>query len=144
MACGRRGCVEGKALEPFGLVRGKAGRELAAALLELPPETDSDEDGTSDVEELARCGNPSGAELGDGPGFGCNGARLARRSGADRTALPWALGSALFLAWLARRARRRHEIDTRKPRERARPPFILQARRRLRAARQPRPGVVGQ
>lgn len=80
---------EGTAVRPFavtlaglGLTQGKAGRQLAMALQALPADVDSDADGITDVDELQVCMNPSGEELGPGPGFGCN-ARLApaRRDG---------------------------------------------------------------
>lgn len=29
-------------------------------------------DGTPDLEELSACGNPSGPDLSEGPGFGCS------------------------------------------------------------------------
>jgi len=51
---------------------GKAGRELAGALEMLPADVDTDGDGAPDQAELALCGNPSGEELGEGPGYGCN------------------------------------------------------------------------
>lgn len=70
---------EGTAKQPFamalkndyGLSGGKAGRELVKALEALPDDLDTDGDGTPDLEELKNCGNPSGADLSEGPGYGC-------------------------------------------------------------------------
>jgi hypothetical protein len=81
---------EGTANQPFalalkmnyGLSGGKAGRELARALQNLPDDLDTDEDGTPDLEELAGCMNPSGPELSAGPGYGCN-ASLSRAPGSS-------------------------------------------------------------
>jgi hypothetical protein len=70
---------EGTAKQPFamtlkndyGLSGGKAGRELVKALEALPDDLDTDGDGTPDLEELKNCGNPSGPDLSEGPGYGC-------------------------------------------------------------------------
>jgi hypothetical protein len=64
-------------LGDFGLNRGRDPALLQSALARLPPETDSDDDGSPDIEELMTCGNPSGENLGAGPEYGCDGARLA-------------------------------------------------------------------
>ena len=85
-------------LRDYGLDSGKAGRELAMALQELSEISDSDGDGATDLEELAACMNPSGAELGAGPGFGCNGARMATARGERRGA---PAGAAWLIALLA-------------------------------------------
>ena len=81
-------------LRALGLSGGKAPRELAAALEDLPDDQDSDGDGTPDQEEIAACMNPSGGELSEGPGYGCNGARFA----AHAPELDgWALAAAFAL-----------------------------------------------
>lgn len=69
--------VFARALRRYGLNRGRDAGALQAALTALPDDTDSDEDGVSDKEELMGCGNPSGEDLGVGPEYGCDGARLA-------------------------------------------------------------------
>lgn len=109
---------EGTAIQPFaetlrlyGAREGRAGRELALALAALPAEVDTDADGSPDQEELARCGNPSGAELGVGPGFGCGGASIAGlpKSGTGRAAGAACWGLLLAAVWRrgASRQRRR-------------------------------------
>jgi hypothetical protein len=62
--------------------------------------------GEADKEELVRCGNPSGEDLGIGPEYGCDGARLAPL--ADRSSVPvaGALACVLVGIVLCRRARR--------------------------------------
>lgn len=67
-----------QSLRKYGLDRGYAESLLVDALRRLPDDNDSDKDGTPDKEELMRCGNPSGEDLGDGPEYGCDGAHLAR------------------------------------------------------------------
>lgn len=54
-------------LKGYGLNRGRDGGLLQRALVALPDERDSDEDGAPDKDELMMCGNPSGADLGVGP-----------------------------------------------------------------------------
>lgn len=70
---------EGTAKKPFAQLlindyglKGKAARTLAAALEALPADQDTDGDGTPDLDELMACGNPSGPDLSEGPGFGCS------------------------------------------------------------------------
>jgi hypothetical protein len=70
---------EGTAKKPFAQLliddyglKGKAARTLAAALDALPADQDTDGDGTPDLDELTACGNPSGPDLSEGPGFGCS------------------------------------------------------------------------
>jgi hypothetical protein len=91
-------------LRRFGLVRGYQDAALIDALNRLPDDTNSDPDTDSipDREELLTCGNPSGADLGDGPQYGCDGAHLARRASTD---VPSLLLS-ITLAGLLVRARR--------------------------------------
>jgi hypothetical protein len=90
-------------LRSLGLSGGKATRELDLALQALPADKDTDLDGTPDREELEACMNPSGGELSEGPGYGCNGARLARAEPVlERT---WAIGCALGVLVLLRRRR---------------------------------------
>ena len=70
---------------PYNL-KGNDPNALKAALeqlFSLPAASDSDDDGESDEEELMRCGNPSGADFGEGPEYGCDGAHLAPRAEAD-------------------------------------------------------------
>lgn len=88
----------------YGLSGGKAGRELALALGRIPDELDTDGDGATDKEELAICMNPSGPELGEGPGFGCAG-QLALDT--RRTPSPGLALSSCAIAWALVRARRR-------------------------------------
>ncbi|HKO89549.1 MAG TPA: hypothetical protein VJU61_00260 [Polyangiaceae bacterium] len=90
----------------YGLSGGKAGRELAMALQQLPAEQDTDADGAPDKEELMACMNPSGPELSEGPGFGCVG-QLA--PAAPHTLSGSLAGWSLGLSWLLMRsaARRR-------------------------------------
>jgi hypothetical protein len=64
-------------LRMYGLTRGRDGAALIAALGMLPADTDSDDDGITDLDELSVCGNPSGGDLGGGPVYGCDGAHLA-------------------------------------------------------------------
>lgn len=70
-------------LRRYGLNRGHDGGALQSALAALPATTDSDGDGTPDVEELMVCGNPSGEDLGSGPQYGCDGAQLVPGSVSD-------------------------------------------------------------
>jgi hypothetical protein len=79
-------------LRDYGLNRGRDSTALLGALAQLPPMSDSDEDGIFDIDELSICGNPSGADIGSGPQYGCDGARLAP---ARSVSLPYA-----FLALL--------------------------------------------
>jgi hypothetical protein len=93
-------------LRDYGLNRGRDAALLQAALTALPDDQDSDRDGEPDKEELFRCGNPSGEDLGIGPEYGCDGARLAPRAEADgRLSFGTAVLAIGALA-LARRARR--------------------------------------
>lgn len=91
-------------MESYGLSGGKAGRELAAALELLPEDVDTDADGTPDQVELARCGNPSGEELGEGPGYGCNGS-LAVSSEQENNSFKSVAPVALMFALLVLRRR---------------------------------------
>jgi hypothetical protein len=81
----------------YGLSGGKAGRELAMAIEQLSDDVDTDADGVPDQEELARCMNPSGGELSEGPGFGC-------QLGNGGAPLPWLAAVVMALGW-RRRAR---------------------------------------
>ena len=91
-------------LGDYGLNRGRDPGLLQAALAQLPPATDSDDDGSPDIEELMTCGNPSGENLGAGPEYGCDGARLAPApiTGDGASAL-----AALLVAFALIRRRRR-------------------------------------
>lgn len=93
-------------LRDYGLNRGRDAALLQAALMALPDEQDSDRDGESDKEELLRCGNPSGEDLGIGPEYGCDGARLAPLADEDSGPLCGAVLLAIGAVALARRARR--------------------------------------
>lgn len=93
-----------QSLRRYGLDRGYADSLLVDALTRLPDDTDSDEDGTSDKEELMRCGNPSGEDLGDGPEYGCDGAHLANVA-TGKT--PLVVFSILLAGLLVRPRRRR-------------------------------------
>jgi hypothetical protein len=94
-------------LRRYGLNRGRDAGLLQQALMQLPDTTDSDDDGTPDTEELTLCGNPSGGDLGAGPEYGCDGARLVARSASSPSDAPLAL-VALFVAGLiVRRSRAR-------------------------------------
>jgi hypothetical protein len=75
-------------LRMYGLNRGRDTPALLAALAQLPATTDSDDDGLADIDELTICGNPSGADIGSGPQYGCDGAQLVPARAAD---LPLAL-----------------------------------------------------
>jgi hypothetical protein len=98
---------EGSANRPFalalkndyGLSGGKEGRELAMAIEQLPDDVDTDGDGVPDQEELSLCMNPSGGELSEGPGFGCQ----LERFGAG-SPLPW-LAALMMAVAVRRRAR---------------------------------------
>ncbi len=80
----------------YGLSGGKSPRELAMALQALPADVDTDEDGTPDQEEIASCMNPSGEELSEGPGYGCNvGPRAPAVGGLGWCAALLAIGAAL-------------------------------------------------
>ena len=90
-------------LKMYGLNRGRDGQLLQNALMRLPDLTDSDEDGTPDKEELLVCGNPSGEDLGGGPEYGCDGARLApKHAGED---VPLGLFALLAAAAIVQRRR---------------------------------------
>jgi hypothetical protein len=89
-------------LRGFGLNRGRDGGALQQALIALPDATDSDEDGAPDKEELMLCGNPSGADLGVGPEYGCDGAHLVARLPSDA---PLALIALLVAGAIVRRRR---------------------------------------
>jgi hypothetical protein len=93
-------------LRSLGLSGGKSNRDLATALDGLPEDLDTDADGVPDQEELKSCGNPSGEELSEGPGYGCNGAHLARRA-PPRGATGLPAVSALVALVLVLRLRRR-------------------------------------
>lgn len=97
-----------RTLRPLGLTRGRDVGALQAALAALPDTTDSDDDGVPDVEELATCGNPSGEDLGVGPEYGCDGARLVPAASDDA---PLALISLLVAGALVRRRRARSATD---------------------------------
>jgi hypothetical protein len=92
-------------LKDLGL-EGEAPRSLLRALDALPPTEDNDGDGTPSLEELSLCMNPSGGELSEGPGYGCNGAHVALAPPARSSAWLWALGLVPVLT-LLRAARRR-------------------------------------
>jgi hypothetical protein len=93
---GQRTAVQpfAESLRDYGLTRGGDGTALQSALLALPDETDSDEDGVTDKDELVDCGNPSGEELGIGPEYGCDGAHLARVARSEAPLVLVALGVA--------------------------------------------------
>jgi hypothetical protein len=86
-----------ESLRDYGLTRGGDGPALQGALLALPEETDSDEDGVTDKDELVACGNPSGEDLGIGPEYGCDGAHLARAARSEAPLVLVALGVAGLL-----------------------------------------------
>jgi len=90
-------------LRRYGLNRGRDSGALLNALEMLPDATDSDDDGLADIDELAACGNPSGADIGSGPQYGCDGAQLVPARSTD---YPLAL-LALFVAGLLVHHRRR-------------------------------------
>jgi hypothetical protein len=90
-------------LRPLGLTRGRDVGALQGALARLPDTTDSDDDGAPDKDELMMCGNPSGDDLGAGPEYGCDGARLAPHSAGDDA--PLALLSLLVASVIVRRRR---------------------------------------
>jgi len=90
---------------PYNL-KGNEPRALSAALdqlFNLPVPSDSDDDGESDFDELERCGNPSGEDLGVGPEYGCDGAHLAPRVAPDGALGALALGVTGMLVHVARR-----------------------------------------
>jgi len=91
-----------RTLRPLGLTRGRDVGALQGALAALSDTTDSDDDGAPDKEELMMCGNPSGEDLGVGPEYGCDGARLAPVA-SDDSAL--ALISLLVASAIVRRRR---------------------------------------
>lgn len=97
--------VFARALRRYGLNRGRDAALLQAALTALPDETDSDEDGVSDKEELMGCGNPSGPDLGVGPEYGCDGAHITPEARAERPLA--ALLSVLLVAGCGLLVRRR-------------------------------------
>ncbi len=92
-------------LRDYGLTRGRDAALLQAALMALPDTQDSDRDGEPDKEELLRCGNPSGEDLGIGPEYGCDGARLSPQT--DRGAAPLCATLLLALVGSALRLRAR-------------------------------------
>jgi hypothetical protein len=94
-------------LRPYGLNHGNDDNALRTALMRLPDDTDSDGDGVPDKQELKECGNPSGQDLGAGPVYGCDGARLATRGQPDLAFCALALGAALGLIRSRRRLRSR-------------------------------------
>jgi hypothetical protein len=89
-------------LSRYGLNRGRDSGALLNALAMLPATTDSDDDGLADIDELTLCGNPSGADIGSGPQYGCDGAQLVPARSTD---YPLAL-LALFVAGLIVHRRR--------------------------------------
>jgi len=93
-------------LRDYGLNRGRDAALLQAALMALPEDQNSDGDGESDKEELLRCGNPSGEDLGIGPEYGCDGARLAPHADEGSGVLLGTVVLAIGALALARRARR--------------------------------------
>jgi hypothetical protein len=84
-------------LRPYGLDHGHDPDALRTALARLPDDKDSDDDGVPDKVELAQCDNPSGGDLGAGPTYGCNGARLAPRGEPDAALCAIGLGVAAAL-----------------------------------------------
>lgn len=84
-------------LRRYGLTRGRDASTLLSALAQLPATTDSDDDGFSDIDELTICGNPSGADIGSGPQYGCDGAQLVPARSAD---LPLALLALVAAGWI--------------------------------------------
>jgi hypothetical protein len=94
-------------LRDYGLNRGRDAELLQAALMAMPDTQDSDRDGEPDKEELSHCGNPSGEDLGIGPEYGCDGARLSPQT--DRGAAPLCATLLLALCGISfgRRARAR-------------------------------------
>jgi hypothetical protein len=109
---------QGTAEQPFarelgklGLNRGHETSALVRALTQLEgldqqhPEDpqDSDDDGVSDLEELSKCGNPSGDDLGSGPVYGCDGAHLAPSTEPSPVLGALALGLAALLVERGRR-----------------------------------------
>lgn len=99
---GQRTAVQplAQALRSYGLTRGNDVGALRGALQSLPEDAESDGDGVPDKEELRACGNPSGEELGFGPEYGCDGARLAPHAPPD---LPLAVVAAGVAAVIVRR-----------------------------------------
>ncbi len=95
-------------LRRYGLTRGRDATALQQALAMLPETTDSDGDGAPDEEELILCGNPSGEDLGSGPEYGCDGARLAPSLPSDA---PLALMALLTASVLVRRRAARPSGD---------------------------------
>jgi hypothetical protein len=90
---------------PYNL-KGNDPNALKAALdqlFALPVAPDSDKDGESDEEELLRCGNPSGADFGEGPEYGCDGAHLAPRAKPEGALGALALALSGLLVHSARR-----------------------------------------
>lgn len=90
-------------LRRLGLDRGRDVAALQGALARLPETTDSDEDEVPDREELETCGNPSGDDLGAGPEYGCDGARLGPPPAKNDASL--ALLSLLVASVIVRRRR---------------------------------------
>lgn len=93
-------------LQSYGLTKGKSGRQLTMALMGLPDDVDSDGDGTTDKEELLACMNPSGAEISEGPGFGCGAELVAPPSGSDGPLMLLSLATSATLLGLARASSR--------------------------------------
>jgi hypothetical protein len=92
---GQRTAVQpfAQTMNDYGLTRGHDVGALQTALQGLPEETNSDDEGLPDKEELRVCGNPSGAELGIGPEYGCDGAHLARNLPSDVPLILVAVGA---------------------------------------------------
>ena len=108
---------EGTAKQPFamalkndyGLSGGKAPGELAMALDSIPEDLDTDGDGTPDLQELHDCGNPSGEDLSEGPGYGCTlRPAPAERDGLDGLFAALAATPILAGALALRRSARRN------------------------------------
>jgi hypothetical protein len=92
-------------LQSYGLTKGKSGRQLVMALMGLPDDVDSDGDGTTDKEELLACQNPSGAEISEGPGFGCGAELVAPPRSPDGPLMLVSLTASATLLGLARLSR---------------------------------------
>jgi hypothetical protein len=94
-------------LRMYGLNRGRDSAALLSALAQLPPMTDSDDDGLADIDELTICGNPSGADIGSGPQYGCDGAQLVPARSANLPLAFLALVAAGLIVQLRRAPSRR-------------------------------------
>lgn len=93
----------------YGLSRGRDPARLRAALTELPDETDSDEDGTPDKQELVGCLNPSGEEYGVPPEYGCDGGSMvAEPLSAGSSGAWWVLAFLIAMAVVRSRPGRDH------------------------------------